>query len=98
MAANFRIQRHSKHNIVYLNLVGDFDGTSAMELIHELKRHVEEKRKIYIRTCCLSSVAWFGEEVFRKRWRHRPEFDGRFVFTGRYGSRMEALAKDLVFS
>jgi len=40
MAVNFRIQRHRKNDELHLNLIGDFDGSSAMELLHELRRHV----------------------------------------------------------
>ena len=39
MAANFRILVHKNNKIIHLKLSGDFDGTSAYELINLLKKN-----------------------------------------------------------
>ena len=39
MANNFRIMFHKNRENLYLKLVGDFDGTSAYELIETIKRN-----------------------------------------------------------
>jgi len=88
MAVNFRIQRHRKNDELHLNLIGDFDGSSAMELLHELRRHVGKARKIYVHTCFVSSMMPFGEEVFKKQFRLSGKNPDKLVFTGRYGNRM----------
>ncbi|MCF8110842.1 MAG: hypothetical protein K9J85_05080 [Desulfobacteraceae bacterium] len=89
MAANFRIKRHSRSKNIYFDLVGDFDGTSAMELLHDLEKHAQKGTKVYVNTACLSSVAAFGEDLFKKQCRLFSKYCNNLVFTGRYGDRIQ---------
>lgn len=46
MAANFRISTHRNSENLHLKLYGDFDGTSAHELINAFGRNRLAVRKI----------------------------------------------------
>ncbi len=47
--------------------MGDFDGTSAFELINTLDHFKGYKGKIFIHTNCLNHVDSFGKELFKKK-------------------------------
>ena len=85
MAMNFKIVQLKGKNSVQLNLGGDFDGTSAHELINALKicaRHVD---KVFIDTSGLTLVHPFGRIVLH---RNLSGLCGRcvnLVFLGQYG-------------
>lgn len=66
MAANFWITRIYRKNTLYLELNGDFDGMSAMELLCALKDISSGLKEIYIETEALDSISAFGREVFHK--------------------------------
>ena len=82
MAANFEISEDKKSEILGLKLVGDFDGTSAHELIYAIKKLPKEILKISIHTDGLKHISPFGVDVFHK---NMSPLDGRprkIVFTG----------------
>ena len=65
MANNFRV--HSKKNhkqFLALQLFGDFDGTSACELIDILDDIASKEEKVAIDTDGLKTVDAFGLDVF----------------------------------
>ncbi len=66
MASNFKISLNRNNNSLHLNLMGDFDGSSAFELINTLKEHNGNSVKIFINTGGLSSLHPFGLDVFQK--------------------------------
>lgn len=66
MAANFRITRIYRKNTLHLQLNGDFDGMSAMELVCTLKEVSSGLKEIYIETESLDSISEFGRKVFHK--------------------------------
>ena len=87
MAKNFRIISTEKNNhLVRLQLLGDFDGTSAHELINALHKYLASYPKVAIDTEGLKSVNAFGLDVFSIRLKllRRPHV--RIVFNGRYRS------------
>ena len=65
MASNFRVSATKKGKSLYLKLYGDFDGTSAFELIDMLKEKTGNKENIYIMPNGLRNVYQFGIDVFR---------------------------------
>jgi hypothetical protein len=88
MAANFKIMRHPNSDNLHLRLMGDFDGASAMELLHVIEHSAETFRRIFVHTAGLSSFLPFGEEVFqRQRSMVRVPWQN-LVFTGDYSDRM----------
>jgi hypothetical protein len=64
MASNFRIAAHRSSDSVSIKLYGDFDGSSAYQLIEHLKKDCRSKSKVFIDTCCLREIHAFGKEVF----------------------------------
>jgi hypothetical protein len=85
MASNFKICCHQNSDNLHLKLLGDFDGTSAYELIHTLEKYQGNAEKVFIHTCALSSVHPFGLEVFQKN-RSIKKLSQSLTFTGEYGT------------
>lgn len=88
MAKNFRIQQHRKKGDLHISLIGDFDGSSAMELIDVLMKNAKEAEKIFVHTCFVSSMNPFGREVFKKKLCVPEKVSQKFVFTGQYRNCM----------
>jgi hypothetical protein len=82
MALNFHIDRKKKRNKLHLWLQGDFDGSSAMELVHELNIIFDLADTIYIHTQGISLVLPFGREVFLKTRPYYKKACRKLIFTG----------------
>jgi hypothetical protein len=87
MASNFRIYCHKDKNSLHFDLMGDFDGSSAYELINTLKKYQGVVRRIYIHTHFLSSVCSFGLDVFQKSCTIK-KLARILTFTGQYGNKL----------
>jgi hypothetical protein len=88
MASNFGIAVDKCRDGFGLKLAGDFDATSAWELIYAIKKLPEGTIKISIHTNGLKSIFDFGLDVFH---RNMNTFDGpsrKIVFTGNNASRL----------
>jgi anti-anti-sigma regulatory factor len=66
MATNFRISVHRNSDNLHLKLSGDFDGTSAHEVLNLLKRNCRGTSRVFIHTNALNHIHPFGQSVFRK--------------------------------
>lgn len=82
MSPNFRISMHRNSENVHLKLVGDFDGTSAFELLNVLKKHSNGVRRLFIHTSCLRNIYPFGRAVFRSNLSELNGHQVRIIFTG----------------
>jgi len=67
MAANFKIFVHKNSENLHLKLIGDFDGSSAHELLNVLKSNCIGASKVFIHTSCLKHIYPFGREIFHKK-------------------------------
>ena len=67
--------------------MGDFDGSSAHQLISMLKNHNGNARNIYIHTSSLTSVHPFGLDVFKKNCAV-DKLIHSLNFTGEYGDAL----------
>ena len=85
MASNFRIYCHQNSDNLHLKLLGDFDGTSAYELIHTLEKYHGNTGRVFIDTCALSSVHSFGLNVFQKNGSIK-KLSQNLIFTGEFGA------------
>jgi hypothetical protein len=65
MANNFKISIHRKIDNLYLRPMGDFDGSSAWELINVIRDNLNNFKSIQIETSKLKKVYPFGRDVFR---------------------------------
>jgi hypothetical protein len=83
MALNFKILNYQNNNNLHLKLVGDFDGSSAFELIHALKERSPKVEKIIVHTDGLSSIHPFGLCVFQKNY-PANRIDHNLSFSGKY--------------
>jgi hypothetical protein len=82
MASNFGIVVDKNSDGSILKLAGDFDATSAYELIYAIKKLLEDNVKITIYTNELKNTHPFGLDVFH---RHKSSLNGqstKIVFTG----------------
>lgn len=64
MANNFRISVHRSSENLHLKLMGNFDGTSAHELLNLLKRYGNRTSRVSIYTISLRNIDRFGVNVF----------------------------------
>ena len=68
MAANFQILSYKTRDSLHLKLNGDFDGTSAFELINIIKDHGDNFYQIFIDTSDLRTIYTFGRNVLQKNF------------------------------
>ena len=67
MASNFKISISQKDNNLHLDLLGDFDGSSASELIHVTRANSVGVSQVNIHTDNLSGrIHPFGQDIFNK--------------------------------
>jgi len=81
MAANFRIYVHRNSENLHLKLMGDFDGSSAWELLNVLKKSAGVYR-IIIHTNSLRQVYPFGRDTFQENLRQLKRDAVPILFTG----------------
>ena len=87
MAANFRIHIHRQKTDLNLELTGDFDGSSAFELIDVLRAYNGKAKKMVIDTGGISSVHPFGLRVFQKHCSINS-LSPDLTFIGRHGNTL----------
>ena len=89
MASNFRIFIDKDNDCDGLKLAGDFDGTSAYELIYAIKKLPEDTGKITICTDGLKNTYPFGLDVFHRFMRSLNGQQAKIVLTGNNVSKLE---------
>lgn len=82
MALDFKITMYRNSNNLHLKLLGDFDGSSACQLIDVLRKYSHGSTKIIIHTSCLTDICVFGRETFRCRLPGLKGACSRILFTG----------------
>jgi anti-anti-sigma regulatory factor len=82
MASNFRILMHQSGESLSLKLSGDFDGTSAFELLHVLKEKGHGVQSLIIDTNNLNRVYPFGQGILEKRLSELGSDGQKLLFTG----------------
>jgi hypothetical protein len=82
MASNFKIMTDRKEDRIYLKLYGDFDGSSAHELINHLRKYGREASKINIHTQGLNDVNPFGLNIFNRSPMNKNNYGDRIAFSG----------------
>jgi hypothetical protein len=82
MAHNFKISVHRTIDNLYIRLTGDFDGSSAWELINAIRENLNNFKFIKIDTSKLKKVYPFGREVFRSNLLNVTDERIRIQFSG----------------
>jgi hypothetical protein len=88
MASNFKISVHRNSENLHLKLTGDFDGSSAWELLNVLKKRSNGARKVIVHTSCLNNIYPFGRDTFHQIL---SDLDGpkpRLMFTGENANQL----------
>ena len=88
MASNFRISIHRNSEILYLNLAGDFDGSSAFELLNVLNKKFNGICRVIIHTASLNFVHHFGVETFRLNLSKLKGHQFTIIFTGKHAAQI----------
>jgi anti-anti-sigma regulatory factor len=87
MASNFKIIHHQNGNNLHIKLAGDFDGSSALELIETLNKYHGKVKKVIIQTGSLAAIHPFGLQVFQNNCKMN-NLPGLLTFTGKHRSEM----------
>ena len=83
MASNFKILVHRYSDNLHLKLLGDFDGSSAYQLVNALKKHSAGVFSVFIHTSGLKNIYPFARDTFHKNlYSLNHQFFGRLIFTG----------------
>ena len=90
MATNFKIDVHRNDGNLHLKLKGDFDGTSAYELLDVVRKRAANTSRVFIHTSSLRNIHPFGLHVFRSNLDILKGQSLEFVFTGEYASKFES--------
>jgi anti-anti-sigma regulatory factor len=88
MAMNFRIFHLRSSNSVHLTLDGDFDGTSAYELLNTLSACGKDVDQIFINTNGLKSIHPFGQVVLYRNISDLGSGTLNLVFLGEYRHKL----------
>lgn len=93
MAKNFKIETNGTNQTFYFDLIGDFDGSSAFELLNLLTEKVTSaKNKVVINTTRLKTIHPFGRDVFSRNF-SRIEHGRNIVFTGLHAAEIAPVEK-----
>jgi anti-anti-sigma regulatory factor len=88
MASNFAIVIHTGSGRISLKLAGDFDATSAYELIHAIKKLLEPMANVCIDTNGLKRIHPFGLHVLGRSMRSLNGQSAKIVFKGKNASQL----------
>jgi hypothetical protein len=84
MAPNFKLFSHETKEALHLKLYGDFDGTSAHELLNTLKTNTSRFGQIFIDTEELNTIHPFGRDIFQHNLRTLKNRLNCFIFIGKH--------------
>ncbi len=82
MASNFRIAMHHNDRTLHFKLLGDFDGTSAHQLLNDLKKPYHGIKRMIVYTDSLKTIHPFGRDVFQGRFYELNGLSDLIFFVG----------------
>lgn len=82
MASNFKILRYQTRDSLHLKLDGDFDGSSAYELLETLKKYDSGSYQIFIDINDLKNIHPFGKDIFQKNLHRFNNKLSKLIFIG----------------
>ncbi len=83
MAKNFRVFLQQKRDILHMDLKGDFDGTSAFELLNILKKNCRNVNNVLINTSRLENIFSFGTDILSKNFSELYGLSLQIQFVGK---------------
>jgi len=89
MASNFKMFIHRNSDNLHIKLLGDFDGSSAYQLINALKKYSAGAFSVFIHTSSLKKVYPFGRDMFQANLHAlNYKFFGKLIFAGDHASEI----------
>jgi len=89
MASDFKILVHRNSENLHLRLTGDFDETSAHQLLNALEENCANVRKIFVHTSCLKKIYNpFAQELFQKDLHFMNGQSPSLIFTCENGKQI----------
>ena len=82
MANNFHMFTHKTTETLHVKLTGDFDGSSASELVNALADNQNRYYQIFINTTELNNIHPFGQEVLQRRLSEFKDQGPGVIFIG----------------
>jgi len=89
MANNFKFLSNRIRGRIRLKLYGDFDGSSACELINVLKNYRSGFNQIFIDTNNLNTPHPFGMDVFKRNLSILDINKNKITITGKHRFSLE---------
>jgi hypothetical protein len=83
MASNFQLLSYRNKDSLHLQLYGDFDGSSAHELINTITEYGNDFIQIFIDTNDINKIYPFGLDVFQKN-KALAKKCGSCIFIGKH--------------
>ena len=84
MASNFKLFTHETRDSIHMKMYGDFDGTSAYELITEIQKYARKSNQVFIHTEDLDNIYSFGRGVFHNNLGVLKKQSNKIVFVGKH--------------
>lgn len=98
MSANFEVRYRKSNGNLHVRPVGEFDGTSAFQLIDFIERKYKGKGRIFIDTKDLDHVHPFGCGVFKCEWKNRTIPVNCLFIKGKKGFEMAPNGSKVIIS
>ena len=89
MPRDFEILSHRANEILHLHLLGDFDGSSACELVKKIKEAGSGASQILVDTTGIQSIHPFGKIVLQNSLGHVSRKSIGLTFTGKHKSQFD---------
>ena len=83
MASNFKLFLHETGDSIHVKMFGDFDGSSAHELLQAIQNSASRSFQIFIDTENLNNIYAFGKDVFQNNLRIVNKQSNNLIFIGR---------------
>lgn len=90
MASYFKVSAQRKRQDIHLRLIGDFDGSSAYQLIDMLKEFCGKSDHVIIDTDSLREIHTFGLNILSYHLLILKGPLSNIIFKGEYAERMNA--------
>ena len=88
MASNFKILAHWSSDSLHLRLFGDFDGSSAHELLNFIQKNSNKVQNVLIHTSRLRTVHPFGRSTFQNHLSALGREPARLLYTGDHAEEL----------
>ena len=95
MTTSSKILSHRNEDSLHLKLIGDFDITSASEILRVLKKNSRGTSNVFIHTSCLKGIQPNARVALHNYLKLLNGHSFRFVFTGQYSGRLAPKGTDL---